>query len=132
MGSKHHDGKNIVQGTHCSKGAQKPKILKVTFFRKMCVSNLQKIVHIPNHYPELERAIFQTLWRLHCCTNFLFFKLETSNFSYLLVFLFCLTNCKVSERFVNIFLDISPLFFFVSTQRGDPCKMSNINVVQSF
>ena len=33
-----------------------------------------------------QRAIFQTLWRLHCCTKFLFFELETSNFGYLHIF----------------------------------------------
>ena len=35
---------------------------------------------------KLERAIFQTFWRLHCCAKFMFFELETSNFGYLLIF----------------------------------------------
>ena len=35
---------------------------------------------------EFERAIFQTFWRLHCCPDFLFIELDTSNFSYLLIF----------------------------------------------
>ena len=28
----------------------------------------------------LKRAIFQTFWKLHCCPDFLFFELKTSNF----------------------------------------------------
>ena len=57
------------------------------------------------------------------------------------LFFFSLTNCKVSERLDNIhirhFTRVSPLLFFCfcnlpKIQRGDPCKMSNINVVQSF
>jgi hypothetical protein len=33
-----------------------------------------------------ERAIFQTFWRLHCCTDSLFFEIETSNFGSSYVF----------------------------------------------
>ena len=33
-----------------------------------------------------KRSIFQTFWKPDCCPDFLFFKLETSNFSYLLIF----------------------------------------------
>jgi hypothetical protein len=38
-----------------------------------------------------ERSIFQTFWKDDCCAKFLFFKLETSNFGYLLIFKFSLT-----------------------------------------
>ena len=38
---------------------------------------------------KFKRSIFQTFWRLHCCANFLFFELDTSNFGYLLIFRFC-------------------------------------------
>ena len=34
----------------------------------------------------ITRAIFQTFWKLHCCPDFLFFEIETSNFGYLLIF----------------------------------------------
>ena len=33
-----------------------------------------------------ERAIFQTFWRVHCCTKSLFFEIETSNFGSSYVF----------------------------------------------
>ena len=33
-----------------------------------------------------KRAIFQIFWRLHCCTKFLFFELETLNFGFSYVF----------------------------------------------
>ena len=33
-----------------------------------------------------KRSIFQTFWKLHCCPDFLFNELETSNFGYLLIF----------------------------------------------
>ena len=45
-----------------------------------------------------ERSIFQTFWKPDCCPNFLFFELETSNFSYLLIFWFPLTV----QSFINI------------------------------
>ena len=35
----------------------------------------------------IERAIFQTFWKLHCCAKFLFFELKTSNFGSSYVFL---------------------------------------------
>ena len=35
---------------------------------------------------KFKRSIFQTFWRLHCCTKFVFIELETSNFGYLLIF----------------------------------------------
>ena len=38
-----------------------------------------------------KRAIFQTFWKVHCCPDFLFLKLETSNFGYLFIFWFPLT-----------------------------------------
>ena len=37
-----------------------------------------------------KRAIFQTFWKPDCCTKSLFLELETSNFGYLLIFLFLL------------------------------------------
>ena len=57
------------------------------FFSESAIrfSNLQK-KNIPKNYPELERSIFQTFWKLHCCAKFLFIELETSNFGYLLIF----------------------------------------------
>ena len=59
--------------------------------------------------------IFQTFWKLHCVTKSLFFKLETSNFGYLLIFNFA-ELCKVSERLDNIdirhFIRVPPLMFF--------------------
>ena len=37
------------------------------------------------------RSIFQTFWKVYCCTKVLFFELDTSNFGDLLIPLFCLT-----------------------------------------
>ena len=45
----------------------------------------------------LERAIFQTFWKLHCCAKSLFFELETSNCGYLLIFWFPLTVQSFSK-----------------------------------
>ena len=44
-----------------------------------------------------KRAIFQTFWKPDCCPDFLFLELETSNFGYLLIFLFSLTLQGFSE-----------------------------------
>ena len=41
------------------------------------------------HALYIKRSIFQTFWRLHCCPDFLFIELDTSNFGYLLIFWFC-------------------------------------------
>ena len=39
------------------------------------------------HYPLFsKRAIFQTFWKVHCCTKSLFFEIETSNFGSSYVF----------------------------------------------
>ena len=44
-----------------------------------------------------EKSIFQTFWKLHCCTKSLFFELETSNCGYLLIFWFPLTVQSFSK-----------------------------------
>ena len=44
-----------------------------------------------------KRAIFQTFWKDDCCPKSLFFELETSNFGYLLIFLFSLTVQSFSK-----------------------------------
>ena len=68
----------------------------------------------------------------------LVFELETSNFGYLFTFSFA-GLCKVFARLDNIgirhFIKV-PLSIFgrlknQNTAKGDPYKMSNINVVQS-
>ena len=38
-------------------------------------------------------AVFQTFWKVHCCTKFLFFELETSNFIYVLAYFLIILNC---------------------------------------
>ena len=43
------------------------------------------------------RDIFQTFWKLHCCTKSLFLELETSNFDYLFIFWFFLTLQSFSK-----------------------------------
>ena len=40
--------------------------------------------------PIHERAVFQTFWKPDCSPNSLFFELETSNFGYLPISIFCL------------------------------------------
>ena len=87
-----------------------------------------------------KRSIFQIFWKTDSCPTFLFFQLETSNFGYLLIFLFPLTVksfINIGQHWCNIFYKGPPFdaFWFCNLpkiQRGDPCKMSNINVVQSF
>ena len=39
------------------------------------------------HENQSQRAIFQTFWKVHCCTKSLFFDIETSNFGSSYVFL---------------------------------------------
>ena len=62
----------------------------------------------------LERSIFQTFRKLHCVTKSLFFKSETLNFGYLLIFFFA-ELCKVWERLDNIYIThftrVPPLIF---------------------
>ena len=85
-----------------------------------------------------ERSIFQTFWKPYCCPDFLFLELETSNFSYLLIFWFPLTVQsfrKFGQHWCNIFFKGPPFNVFwlcnlPKIQRGDPYKMSKINVVQ--
>ena len=57
------------------------------------------------------------------------------------LFFYFVWLCKVSERlntiYIGHFTRVPPLMFFCfcnlpKIQRGDPCKMSKINVVQSF
>ena len=87
-----------------------------------------------------ERSIFQTFWKVHCCPDFLFLKLETSNFGYLFIFWFPLTVqsfSKVGQHWFKTFYKGPPfdVFWFCNLpkiHRGDPYKMSNINVVQSY
>ena len=67
-----------------------------------------------------KRSIFQTFWRVHCCPKFLFFKLETSNFSYLLIFWFCFNCAKFQKDWTTFILDIlqgSPLWIFGRLQK---------------
>ena len=78
----------------------------------------------------LKRSIFQTFWKPDCCPNFLFFKLETSNFSYLLIFWFPLTVQsfrKIRQHWCNIFYKGPPfdVFWFCNLpkiQRGTLIK----------
>ena len=85
-----------------------------------------------------ERSNLQTFWKNDCCAKFLFLELETSNFSYLLIFWFSFTVQsfrKIGQRWCNIFSKGPPfdVFWFCNLskiQRGDPYKMSNINIVQ--
>ena len=86
-----------------------------------------------------KRSIFQTFWKLHCVTKSLLFKLETSNFGYLLIFWFCWavqSFSKIGKHWYYTFykgppFDVFWFFNLPKIQRGDPYKMSNINVVQS-
>ena len=100
-----------------------------------------QLIHTPlKLWPLFKRSIFQTLWRLHCCPGFLLIELDTSNFGYLLIFLFCWTVQslrKTGQHLHYTFYKGPPLMFFVFViyqkfKGGDPCKMCNINVVQSF
>ena len=87
-----------------------------------------------------ERSIFQTFWKPYCCTKSLFFELETSNLGYLLIFWFPLSVqsfSKFGQHWFYTFYKGPPfeVFWFCNLpkiQRGDPCIMSNINVVHSF
>ena len=71
---------------------------------------------------------------------FLFLKLETSNFGYLFIFWFPLTVqsfSKVGQHWFKTFYKGPPfdVFWFCNLpkiHRGDPYKMFNINVVQSY
>ena len=50
-------------------------------------TKFEKIYHLKFDVTEQrQRSTFQTFWKPDCCPDFLFFKLETSNFSYLLIF----------------------------------------------
>ena len=87
----------------------------------------------------IERSIFQTFWKLHCCAKSLFFELETSNCGYLFIFWIPLTVqsfSKFGQHSCKTFCKGPPFEFLVDfktkkLQRGDPYKMFNINVVQS-
>ena len=85
-------------------------------------------------------SIFQTFWKVYCCPDFLFLKVETSNFGYLLIFWFPLTVqsfSKIGQHWHQTFYKGPPFEFLVNCkikkhQRGDHYKMSIINVVQSY
>ena len=67
-------------------------------------------------WSHIERSIFQTLWKNYSCPDFLFLKLETSNFGYSLIIWFPLTVQSFSVRLDNIdlrhFIRVPPLMFF--------------------
>ena len=86
-----------------------------------------------------KRSIFQIFWKPHCVTKSLFYELETSNFCYLLIFWICwavLSFSKIGHHWYQTFYK-GPSFEFLvdwkikKHQRGEPYKMSNVNVVQS-
>ena len=53
-----------------------------------CLGSLNSLMTCTsNLHAYFKRSIFQTFWKLHCCPNFLFNELETSNCGYLLFFL---------------------------------------------
>ena len=63
----------------------------------------------------IKRRIFQTCWKVHCCTKSLFFELETSNLGSLLIFLISFDCAKFQNHWATFILDIlqwSPLWFF--------------------
>ena len=72
-----------------------------------------------------KRSIFQTFWRLHCCTNCLFFDLEISNFGDLLIF-FILSDCaKHQKDWTKFIIDIlqgSPIWIFGRLQKQKTSK----------
>ena len=87
----------------------------------------------------IKRSIFQIFWKPHCVTKSLFYELETSNFCYLLIFWICwavLSFSKIGHHWYQTFYK-GPSFEFLvdwkikKHQRGEPYKMSNVNVVQS-
>ena len=90
----------------------------------------------PGTLVEFKRSIFQTFWKDDCCAKFLFFELETSSSGYLLIFFFSLTVIsfrKIGQHLYQTFYK-GPFEFLVDYknkkhQRGDHCKISNINVV---
>ena len=85
-----------------------------------------------------ERSIFQTLRKTHCCTDFLFFKLETSN-----LFATCFFEkfpylCKVSARLgklkIRHFIRVPPSNFEYITKSKNikggtliKCLISNLS-----
>ena len=69
--------------------AYKPKIIQIVEIKANISGNKENVV--------VKRAIFQTFWKDDCCTKSLFFKLETSNCVYLLIFLFSLTVQSFSK-----------------------------------
>ena len=104
-------------------------------------SNLISLEQFASVWIKLDqRSIFQTFWKVHCCAKFLFIELETSNFGYLLIFWFSLTMQsfrKIGQHLYQTFYNGPPFEFLVNHknkkhQRGDHCKMSNINVAQCF
>ena len=78
--------------------------------------------------------------KVHCCAKSLFFELETSNLGSLLIFKFYLTAQsfrKIGQHLYETFHNGPPfgVFCFCNSpkiQKGDLCKMSNINVAQCF
>ena len=71
------------------------------------------------------RGIFQTFWKLHCCTkSFSFFELETSNYGYLL-FLFTLTVpsfSKIRQHWCYVFYKGPLLWIFGRSQNQKTSK----------
>ena len=92
------------------------------------------------HFDYLQRSIFQTFWKPDFGARFLFIELDTSNFGYLLIFWFCWTvqSLRKTGQYLHYTFykgppfDVFCLCNLPKIQRGDPCKMCNINVVQSF
>ena len=64
-----------------------------------------------------KRAIFQTIWKLHCCTKSLIFELDTSNCGYLHIFWFPLIGRsfnKIGQHWYQTFYMGPPFEFLVN------------------
>ena len=74
-----------------------------------------------------KRSIFQTFWKTHLCMKFQILKF--------LLLCYFLLLCKVSARLDNIdirhFIRVFDFLVDKKTSKGDPYKISDINVVQS-
>ena len=103
----------------------KSQILYIVRFSAKWDRNLYKILsEFPDVYTwespyspsKPERSIFQTFWKIHCCPDFLFLELETSNFGYLLIFWFPLTVesfSKIIQHGYLTFYEGPPFEFLV-------------------
>ena len=85
----------------------------------ICILGPKSFCSFINFTHLFNRSIFQTFWKVHCCPDFSFLELETSNLGYLNIFLFSLnvqSFSKIGQHWYLTFYNGPPMNFWQITK----------------